>query len=141
MNCITGKEIICVIEEFWKLEWYRYGTLDVDDQNKYCPINIWRYDSTYMTPEEIKYAETRIKTVIKSFDGEINWMLYFSGRNWVLLPREIKVLEDSGKYKNDTEVLKFMAKDNPELGIRANRELNSMAKYIKMELDVSEQAK
>jgi len=127
---MTGREIIDVLERFSVLAWFRYGTLKNVDQNKYPPIIIWRYDVNAMKSEDIKLAEDMITIAAETFRGNVSWVLYFSGRNWVLLPKRVKDMEDSGEYRNDTEILTMLGENEPSFGLKANEDLAELAKLI-----------
>ena len=127
---MTGREIIDALERFLVLAWFRYGALKSPDQNKYPPIIIWRYDTDVMKVDDIRLAESAITTAVESFLGNVNWILYFTGRNWVLVPKRVKDLEDTGEYRSDTEILTMLAEDDPGFGLRANSDLPALAKCI-----------
>ena len=127
---MTGREIIDVLERFLVLAWFRYGAVKSSDQNQYPPIVIWRYDTDVMVADDIRLAENAITTAVESFLGNVNWVLYFSGRNWVLVPKRFKDMEDTGEYRSDTEILTMLAEDDPNFGLKANSDLPALAKCI-----------
>ncbi|MEQ6340902.1 MAG: hypothetical protein M3A44_04430 [Gammaproteobacteria bacterium] len=127
---MTGREIIDVLERFFVLAWFRYGALKSPDQNQYPPIIIWRYDADVMAADDIRLAESAITMAVESFLGNVNWVLYFSGRNWVLVPKRVKDLEDAGEYRSDTEILTMLAENDPSFGFKANSDLPALAKCI-----------
>ena len=127
---MTGREIIDVLERFSKLSWFRYSASNDPIQLKYPPVNVWRYDTDLMVNEDIKLVENMICDAVSSFQGNVIWVVFFSGRNWVLVPKRVKDLEDDGKYSVDTELLTILARDDPDFGLKANDDLPVLAKHI-----------
>jgi len=134
---MTGREITDVLERFFVLEWFRNAVSKVIEQYNYPPVIVWRYDAEAMKPEDIKRAENMIITAVKTFQGNVSWVLYFSGRNWVLLPKRVKDLEDSGAFLSDTEIITELGASDPSFGVEANNDLPALAKCMEEYLSKS----
>lgn len=127
---MTGREIIDVLERFFVLEWFRNAVSKVIEEYNYPPIIVWRYAAESMKSEDIKRAEEMVMTAVKTFQGNVAWVLYFSGKNWVLLPKQVKELEDSGSYRSDSEIITELGESDPDFGVSANNDLPVLAEYI-----------
>lgn len=127
---MTGREVIDVLESFFVLEWFRSAVSKSTRDYNYPPVIVWRYAAHSMRQEDITKAEEKVVTAVKAFQGDVDWVVYFSGKNWVLLPARVKELEDSGLYLSDSEIVAELGEMDPEFGVRANNDLPLLAKYM-----------
>ncbi|ANJ67312.1 hypothetical protein A9404_07875 [Halothiobacillus diazotrophicus] len=127
---MTGREVIDVLERFFVLEWFRVAVSKSTRDYNYPPVMAWRYAVHSMKREDITEAEEKVATAVRAFQGKVDWVVWFSGKNWVLLPARVKELEDSGLYLSDSEIVAYLGEMDPEFGVRANNDLPMLAKFM-----------
>ena len=131
MIAITGVEVIDVFKKYGDLEWFRCKGYGEVEQLKYPPFMVWRFDPKKMTSEQIKNTEEKILAAVKDFKGNVNWVLYLGGRNWVLMPEKVKEFNDEGKYRVDVEAHSAFAEQYPDISLKAIQDLPALAEQIK----------
>ncbi|WP_259779842.1 hypothetical protein [Aestuariispira ectoiniformans] len=127
---MTGREVIDVLQRYYSLSWYRCRNLSDSSQAKYPPVIVWRYNADEMESDELFLAEKAVQKAVFSYTGEVDWVLYFTGRNWVLVPKEVKEIEDSGEYRVDMEILIALGEKDPGFGVKENQDLVQLARHI-----------
>jgi hypothetical protein len=125
--------IIVTLKQFAALEWF--GCRGLGDKRP--PIIIWRYDSKKMNSSQISETEGKIAAAVDAFQGRVKWVLNFGGRNWSLTPQRVVELDNSNKYQTDIEVLAFLEKEEPELGLAAHQDLPELTEAIRQSLSDS----
>jgi hypothetical protein len=125
---ITGREIIDTLEKVFELEWYRYKTLDDPNQHIYPPIIVWRFKDKDSSIRE--NFEISLNKAVKCFQGNVEWVFTSTHRNFALIPSLIVEMTNSGKFRTDTEIVSYLAENNPEYGKMANCDVPNLAKHI-----------
>lgn len=126
---MTGREIIDILEEFGELDWARWGNINnEEEQLRFPPVIVWRFK----TPRTS--LDNNIVKAVETFQGKINWIIFYSGKNWVLEPERVRLFIAEGNYKVDSQALADMAELEPEIGIAANKELPNLAKHLRKTL-------
>jgi hypothetical protein len=113
MSAITGREVIDALQSRLKLEWFGFRPTKSSKQKAYPPKVIWRYDKESMSVSQIQEAEKAIEVAVNEYIGEIEWTIYFTGRNWVLLPQKTYDMCQTGKYRRDLDVESKLATEDP----------------------------
>ena len=130
------------ISKFAVVEWGRFSTNEVENDEVYCPINVWRFDPN---KTDSFWAEEIISTldyVLRNFKGNVQWTLEKPGdningnfiRNYVLIPTKFK--EICERFRIDTEARTQLYKDDPDLGPKAYEDLAEIAKSLDYHLSV-----
>ncbi len=130
MMKITGTEIIDLFKKSLAIEWGSCSSFRDKEQLKFPPTMVWRFDPKKMSSEQIKNAEGRIIAAVKDFKGNVEWSIYFGGRNWVLMPTRVKEFHDEGKYRVDVEADLDFAEQYPDFSLKAIQDLPELAKQI-----------
>lgn len=126
MKNTTGREIIDILEKISELEWYRYKTLNDPKQHIYPPIIVWRFKES----SKIEDLKNAIKKAVDCFQGNVEWVFKTTSKNFVLIPSMIEEMTNSGKYRTDTQIVSFLAENDPEYGKLANSDVPNLAKHI-----------
>jgi hypothetical protein len=126
MNSISGREIIDVLEKIGELDWYKYKSISEDEQLIYPPVIIWRFKKD----TELDIFPELITKAVEGFQGKVNWLVEYNGKNWVLLPDLIKEMGQSGKFKVDSQITMAIAEDDPDYGVLANNDVPLLANHI-----------
>lgn len=106
-----SREIINVLEKYFDLEWYRYSVFDPEKECLFPPVVVWRYKEKGQ--DENGCIKGFILRCLHDFCGDVDWVLYAHGQNWVLLPKKIKELEDSGKYLGNDDLFYAVLEKDP----------------------------
>lgn len=120
----TGREVIDVLESHGELEWFRYTRIAAAS---HIPVTVWRFKSSDTSNEAEQHVITSLRETLAHFHGGTNWALFFSGRNWVLAPRQLRDLEESGQFRTDSDVIEHLLKANPSLSQIASQDLVAIA--------------
>ena len=136
MRCATGREVIDVLESVTDLDWFRYARADADGVTTYAPITVWRFKSPDTPPANRLIRSLRV--VLDGFSGKVLWSLKFSGRNWMLLPKQAQELEDSGRFRTDCELLDHLRAEAPDLGPKALEDLVAIADGLARQLQIQD---
>lgn len=126
MTTITGFEIIDVLKTWGELEWVRCKAADGKDERlSRPPFSVWRYKQRH--PE----LESSIVKAVESFQGNVEWEIKFTGKNWVIAPQRLHEIQEVRGYRTDGEALRALAKEDPEFGKQANYDVPALANKIK----------
>jgi len=120
----TGREVVDILEKAGALEWFRY-TKVID--NTQIPVTVWRFKSSDTFDEAEQLIIRALRQALDHLSGNTSWSLVFSGRNWVLAPKVLRDLEDSGQFRTDGEVIEYLRRTNPSLGQTASSDLVAIA--------------
>lgn len=121
----TGREVIDVLENVIDLDWFRYAPAETGGATAYAPITVWRFQ--FQDTASANHVIQALRSVLDGFSGNVPWSLKVSGRNWVLLPKQVQELEDSGRFRTDGELLDYLRAEDPDLGRRAHEDLAAIA--------------
>jgi hypothetical protein len=125
MTTITGLEIIEFLQTLGELEWARCSAINYNQDLSNPPFTVWRYK------KRAQELESLIVKAVKSFRGNVDWKIEFTGRNWVIAPKRLQQFQDERGYKRDVEALKVLAQEDPEFGRLANYDVPALAEKIK----------
>jgi hypothetical protein len=122
-----GRNIIDVLELFGEIDWYRYRPIINKNQDLKNPhLSVWRYK------EKKPAIEDAIVNAVNSFQGEVEWVIEFSGRNWSIIPKVVnKFIQEHNEFRTDSEAMAAFADKSPEVGEMANKDLPDLAEHIK----------
>jgi hypothetical protein len=132
----TGREVVDVIETIVQLDWFRYVRVDSDHTPVSVPVTVWRFKSADAADQPGNRVIQALRFVLDGLSSSVPWSLTFSGRNWVLSPRQVQELEDSGRFKTDGELLQHLRTEFPELGQRASDDLVKIANGLARQLQI-----
>lgn len=126
MTTITGFEIIDVLKTWGELEWVRCKAVcGKDERLSRPPFSAWRYKQRH------RELESSIVKAVESFQGNVEWSITFTGKNWVIAPKRLQTIQDVRGYRTDGEALRALAKEDPEFGKQANYDVPALADKIK----------
>ncbi|MBR8826988.1 MAG: hypothetical protein DSM107014_03620 [Gomphosphaeria aponina SAG 52.96 = DSM 107014] len=130
MKEMTGLEIMEVLQTLGELEWGRcravLHTQDLSDP----PLTVWRYKKRNLQLESL------IVQAVESFQGNVEWKIEFTGKNWVIAPKKLQEFQEERGYRRDVEALNALAKEEPEFGMKANLDVPVLAEKIKQTVSV-----
>jgi hypothetical protein len=132
----TGREVIEVLEKITDLEWFQYARTEPDGTATHVPITVWRFKSVDTAVEPGERVILALRSVLSGFLGNVPWSLKLSERNWVLLPTQVKELEDSGQFRTDGELLDHLRREDPGLGRKAHEDLAAIADDLARQLGI-----
>jgi hypothetical protein len=83
-----------------------------------------------MIGQEIDGFAELVTEAINDFHGRVNWIVEYSGKNWILLPDLVSKMGQSGEYKVDSQIIVSLAEENPEYGVMGNNDVPQLAENI-----------
>ena len=123
---VTGREVLNLLESFGEIEWARWGIVDGKEENlKFPPVVVWRYKKRNENLERL------IIDAVSSFNGNVQWEMRLSTRNWIITPKRVLQTMDKRRYKRGPEAIVALANEDPEFGEKANEDLPRLAEHIK----------
>ncbi|MBP0036039.1 MAG: hypothetical protein J7524_23230 [Roseofilum sp. Belize BBD 4] len=126
MNNITGREVIEVLQEIQEIEWGKCNSIEGVEENLYYPpIIVWRFKNSNQTIESL------IVKAVESFQGNVDWEITKTRKNWVISPKKIREFQEQKKYRIYTEALSDLSEKNPEFCRQANEDVPALAQKIK----------
>jgi|SRR6516165_875710 hypothetical protein len=125
-------EILDALAQGGELEWYgRTPPRNATGKRLATPpVVVWRYKK----PDE--HREGVIQKAVESFKGDVDWVIYLGGRNWVITTRRLKDFLEQNKVRVDVEGMRMLAEQDPAFGQKANRELPKLAEHISQALGI-----
>jgi hypothetical protein len=114
------------LQSFGEFEWGKGGIAIREDEDWNCPPSVvWRYK------DRVEKIEKSIVKAVNSFQGNVNWTIVFSGRNWFITPRKYQRFLEDTEFEPGVNPRAVFASQNPEIGLMANKELPQLAEHIK----------
>lgn len=114
-----------VLSKYCRLEWCKGGysaeLIERFGQPRFPARLLWRYSepSSKLAGE---VTEIIIQTVL-AFNGNVNWQVEFSGRNWILAPKDFLSFWLKSDSLREVEVLEEFVKQYPGFSIKAENDV------------------
>jgi hypothetical protein len=125
MYC-PGRILADVLKLFGEIKWGKSGIIITRDEEwSYPPSVVWRYK------DRVEIIEKSIVNAVNSFEGNVKWIIIFSGRNWSISPRELERFIEDTEFESGVDPDAVFASQHPKIGLMANKELPQLAEHIK----------
>jgi hypothetical protein len=108
-----GRELIDALEKVAFLEWYRHPMGGQNADNFKSITVVWRFDKNRTSEEQAALIAEKIQSAIDTV-ARFDWVLRYSGRNWVLSPAKVVSLEKSGRFRMDVEIYIYINQEEPD---------------------------
>ena len=107
------------------VQWARISVgRDPQDSLARPPMVSWRYVEPRAQMGEL------IASMVRSFEGNVEWAMNLSGRNWTILPKRLQQ-EFAGAAEGYTGVLSDMKSSDQDFCIRATCDLRDLMDRLK----------
>lgn len=85
---------------------------------------VWRF-----TPGS-EPGETRLAASVRSYHGEVDWVLDHRNRNWSLQPRLVAEAFEKDGWRLDTELILHFSQHEPDLSRRSMDDFDGLIAHL-----------
>lgn len=114
---------IKMLEHQGSLEWYRVLGGPDEKGRVVPPLIVWRYKAASDT-------EGRVKSAVKSYRGEIDWLIERPGRNWVLVPQKVVDTQRQRSLPSDSAAIRVLVDEDQTFCVAALEDFGKLLKHV-----------
>jgi hypothetical protein len=120
-----SKCIIDVLKKIGDLDWYECSPSELNEVTRaYPPYIVWRFKVENILRDQ------KIKIIVSSFAGQVEWTIGDNGRNWFITIKLLVEFYEKKDYLQFPKARRDFAEIYPEIGKRANQESHLLAKAL-----------